>query len=66
MAGLSLFKNVLFFVFSQVEQITAEYKARALQCHPDKNEGDKESEQRFQKLQVRRFLIGAFLLISRQ
>lgn len=36
----------------QVEQITQEYKALALQCHPDKNNGDKEAEARFQKLKV--------------
>ncbi|XP_014292537.1 J domain-containing protein [Halyomorpha halys] len=35
---------------SSVEQITAEYKARALQHHPDKNAGDKEAEVKFQKL----------------
>ncbi|GLG99304.1 J domain-containing protein [Gryllus bimaculatus] len=33
-----------------VEQITAEYKAQALQYHPDKNEGNKEAEAKFQKL----------------
>ncbi|XP_075215941.1 dnaJ domain-containing protein [Lycorma delicatula] len=33
-----------------VEQITAEYKALALQYHPDKNEGDKEAEAKFQQL----------------
>lgn len=36
----------------QVEQITTEYKVRALQYHPDKNEGDKEAEQKFQLLKV--------------
>ncbi|XP_050664958.1 J domain-containing protein [Leptidea sinapis] len=35
---------------STVEQITAEYKVRALQYHPDKNGGDKEAEAMFQKL----------------
>uniref|UniRef100_A0A023F8Q1 J domain-containing protein n=1 Tax=Triatoma infestans TaxID=30076 RepID=A0A023F8Q1_TRIIF len=35
---------------STIEQINAEYKVRALQYHPDKNEGDKESEAKFQKL----------------
>ncbi|XP_044263130.1 J domain-containing protein isoform X1 [Tribolium madens] len=35
---------------STVEQITTEYKVRALQCHPDKNDGDKEAEQKFQLL----------------
>ncbi|XP_053971403.1 J domain-containing protein isoform X1 [Hylaeus anthracinus] len=33
-----------------VEQITAEYKVLALQCHPDKNQGDKEAERKFQQL----------------
>ncbi|XP_046435965.1 J domain-containing protein isoform X1 [Neodiprion pinetum] len=33
-----------------VEQITAEYKALALQYHPDKNEGNKEAEIKFQQL----------------
>ncbi|KAF5307317.1 hypothetical protein FQR65_LT07033 [Abscondita terminalis] len=36
---------------STVEQINAEYKVRALQYHPDKNEGNKEAEEKFQKLQ---------------
>lgn len=36
----------------QVEQITAEYKALALQYHPDKNEGNKEAEAKFQQLKV--------------
>lgn len=36
----------------QVEQITAEYKALALKYHPDKNDGDKQAEQEFQKLKV--------------
>nr|CAI5863859.1 unnamed protein product [Callosobruchus analis] len=35
---------------STVEQIQAEYKVRALQYHPDKNEGNKEAEQKFQLL----------------
>ncbi|XP_058800665.1 J domain-containing protein [Phymastichus coffea] len=35
---------------SSVEQITAEYKALALQYHPDKNEGNKEAEAKFQLL----------------
>ncbi|XP_019870005.1 J domain-containing protein isoform X2 [Aethina tumida] len=35
---------------SSIEQITAEYKVRALQYHPDKNDGDKEAEQKFQQL----------------
>ncbi|XP_026669313.1 J domain-containing protein, partial [Ceratina calcarata] len=33
-----------------VEQITAEYRVLALQYHPDKNEGDKEAERKFQQL----------------
>jgi DnaJ family protein C protein 12 len=37
----------------QTEQITAEYKVQALLYHPDKNEGDKEAEEKFQKLKVR-------------
>lgn len=37
----------------QVEQITTEYKVLALQYHPDKNEGDKEAERKFQQLKVR-------------
>jgi hypothetical protein len=36
----------------QVEQINAEYKVRALQFHPDKNEGDSEAQRKFQKLNV--------------
>ncbi|KAJ8875865.1 hypothetical protein PR048_023768 [Dryococelus australis] len=32
------------------EQINAEYKAKALQLHPDKNEGDKQAEIKFQLL----------------
>lgn len=35
---------------SSVEQIQAEFKILALQFHPDKNSGDKESEGKFQKL----------------
>ncbi|EFN85381.1 J domain-containing protein [Harpegnathos saltator] len=35
---------------STVEQITAEYKVLALQYHPDKNDGDKEAEKKFQLL----------------
>ncbi|XP_026477317.1 J domain-containing protein isoform X1 [Ctenocephalides felis] len=35
---------------STVEQITAEYKVLALQYHPDKNDGDKDAEVKFQKL----------------
>lgn len=40
-----------FRVF-QVEQIQAEYKVLALQHHPDKNNGDKEAEAKFQNLKV--------------
>lgn len=32
------------------EQINAEYKVRALQYHPDKNNGDKDAELKFQQL----------------
>lgn len=39
----------------QAEQITAEYKVQALQFHPDKNAGNKEAEEKFQKLKVRTF-----------
>ncbi|RVE54747.1 hypothetical protein evm_000514 [Chilo suppressalis] len=35
---------------SSIEQITAEYKILALQHHPDKNDGDKDAEAKFQKL----------------
>ncbi|XP_053970217.1 J domain-containing protein isoform X2 [Anastrepha obliqua] len=35
---------------SSVEQIQAEYKILALQFHPDKNDGDKDAEAKFQKL----------------
>lgn len=38
--------------FEQVEQITAEYKILALQHHPDKNDGEKEAEMKFQKLKA--------------
>lgn len=37
----------------QAEQIIAEYKVLALQYHPDKNDGDKEAEAKFQQLKVR-------------
>lgn len=44
---------ILFFYYSvKIEQITAEYKVRALQYHPDKNEGNKEAEVKFQQLKV--------------
>ena len=32
------------------EQITAEYKARVKDCHPDKNRADPASQEKFQKL----------------
>ncbi|XP_030756749.1 J domain-containing protein-like isoform X2 [Sitophilus oryzae] len=35
---------------SSVEQISQEYKVRALQYHPDKNSGDKTAEEKFQLL----------------
>lgn len=35
---------------STTEQINAEYKVLALQYHPDKNDGDKEAETKFQLL----------------
>jgi hypothetical protein len=38
--------------YLQAEQITAEYKVQALQFHPDKNAGNKEAEEKFQKLKV--------------
>ncbi|GAB1606601.1 dnaJ homolog subfamily C member 12-like [Argonauta hians] len=37
---------------SSVEQINAEYKARVLSCHPDKNPDDPQAAKRFTKLQV--------------
>lgn len=45
----------LFYFENQVEQITAEYKVLALQYHPDKNDGDKEAEKKFQQLKVSSF-----------
>ncbi|KAG8237078.1 hypothetical protein J437_LFUL005185 [Ladona fulva] len=35
---------------SSPEQINTEYKVRALQFHPDKNDGNKEAEAKFQQL----------------
>jgi DnaJ family protein C protein 12 len=45
--------NAQFYL--QAEQITAEYKVQALQFHPDKNAGNKQAEEKFQKLKVRTF-----------
>lgn len=36
---------------STVEQINAEYKVRALECHPDKHLGDQKAVEDFQRLQ---------------
>ncbi|KAI1894591.1 hypothetical protein AGOR_G00117350 [Albula goreensis] len=36
---------------SSSEQILAEYKVRALECHPDKNPGNPKAVEDFQKLQ---------------
>ncbi|XP_018429017.1 PREDICTED: dnaJ homolog subfamily C member 12 isoform X1 [Nanorana parkeri] len=36
---------------STVEQILAEYKVRALECHPDKHQGNQKAVEEFQKLQ---------------
>ncbi|OCT70079.1 dnaJ homolog subfamily C member 12 [Xenopus laevis] len=36
---------------STVEQIVAEYKVKALECHPDKHPGDKKAVEDFQRLQ---------------
>ncbi|NXO81862.1 DJC12 protein, partial [Sitta europaea] len=36
---------------STVEQILAEYKIRALECHPDKHPGNPKAVEEFQKLQ---------------
>jgi carbamoylphosphate synthase small subunit len=44
-----------FFFLFQIEQIQAEYKVLALQYHPDKNEGDKDAESKFQKMKVSRY-----------
>src|SRR5690242_19954821 len=35
----------------QSEQILAEYRAKALACHPDKRPNDEGAEKRFQRLQ---------------
>ncbi|RUS90094.1 hypothetical protein EGW08_002136 [Elysia chlorotica] len=35
---------------SSEEQISAEYKARVLECHPDKHPNNKEAHERFAKL----------------
>ncbi|GAB6032199.1 DnaJ sub C member 12 [Chamberlinius hualienensis] len=39
---------------STVEQINAEFKARVLDVHPDKNPDDPQAEERFKKLQLAR------------
>ncbi|XP_056386234.1 dnaJ homolog subfamily C member 12 [Hyla sarda] len=39
---------------STVEQITAEYKVRALECHPDKHLGNRKAVEQFQRLQQAR------------
>lgn len=51
--------KIIFFLifFLQPEQIQAEYKVLALQYHPDKNNGEKEAEEQFQKLKVRQIYI---------
>ncbi|XP_050194655.1 dnaJ homolog subfamily C member 12 isoform X2 [Myiozetetes cayanensis] len=36
---------------STVEQILAEYKIKALECHPDKHPGNPKAVESFQKLQ---------------
>ena len=35
---------------ASVEQVTAEFKARVKDCHPDKNSADPKSQQTFQIL----------------
>ena len=35
-----LISNIMFW---KTEQITAEYKARVLSCHPDKHPGDQQA-----------------------
>lgn len=52
MTFFSLFFTFFFLFLFQVEQIQAEYKVLALQFHPDKNDGDKEAEAKFQALKV--------------
>lgn len=48
-----LFPLLSLSLSRQVDQIQAEFKILALQYHPDKNDGDKESEAKFQQLKVR-------------
>lgn len=43
---------IIWNLWNKVEQIQAEYKVLALQHHPDKNNGDKEAEAKFQGLKV--------------
>lgn len=44
-----------------MEQIIAEYKVKALRYHPDKNEGNKDAEIKFQKLNVSFNILMKFL-----
>lgn len=37
---------------SSTEQIAAEYKARVLECHPDKHPGDQDAAKRFERTQT--------------
>lgn len=53
---------IFFLSLMQSEQISAEYKHRALLCHPDKNQDDL-SKIKFQKLQVNAQLLEHFLRI---